>query len=38
MIVEVGWGNIMQDYILNYVLAYATNRSSVASQIEGVRS
>lgn len=25
--VEVGWGNIMQDYILNYVLAYATNRS-----------
>ncbi|KAN0088728.1 hypothetical protein V8E55_005785 [Tylopilus felleus] len=26
---EVGWGNIMQDYILNYVLAYATNRSFV---------
>jgi hypothetical protein len=33
---NVGWGNIMQDYILSYVLAYAANRSSVAPQTEGV--
>ncbi|KAH7885776.1 hypothetical protein F5I97DRAFT_2022601 [Phlebopus sp. FC_14] len=25
----VGWGNLMQDYILSYTLAYATNRSFV---------
>lgn len=35
--IEVGWGNIMQDYILSYVLAYASNRSSVASQAETPR-